>query len=107
MNHLATLIEMDFMRAVKEKVDAVYDEVKPSFEGEKLSKLIFRGQLDRKNIEVTHAHIQVIHDQLDRLYASDFLKTKAVLLEFSKSITLFERITNSLGIDGGCTVIIL
>lgn len=101
MNQIATLINMDFMQAVKEKVDEKYGEINPSFEDSQLSRLLFREQLDPKNIELTHAHIQVIHKQLNRLYSDEFLKVEAIFLEFSKSITLFDSITRILEIDGG------
>lgn len=97
MNEISRLINMEFMRAVKEKVDAKYDEVKPSLSDTELSKLLFREQLDKNNGELIAAHIQCIHKQLKHIDTD----REGVLLEFAKSITLFDNVTGVFKIDGG------
>lgn len=89
------------MRAVKEKVDAKYDEVKPSLSDSELSKLLFRGQLDPNNDKLISAHIQCIHKQLNNIYNGDYYRKEEVFHEFSKSITLFDKLTSTFDIDGG------
>lgn len=101
MSPIVQLIQMDFMRAVKEKVDAKHEEIKPSFTDVELSRLIYREQFDPNNKNFTAAHIQSIKRQLDRLYNEDYFKTDEIFLEFSKSITLFDQFTKILKIDGG------
>lgn len=92
---------MNFMQAVREKVNEKHDELKPSFADLVLSNLIYREQLDPKNQELVAAHIQSIKRQLDRLYNEDYFKTDEIFLEFSKSITLFDQFTKILQIEGG------
>lgn len=101
MSQLAKLIQMDFMQSVKEKVDEKYDEIKPSFTDSELSALIYREQLYSNNKDLTAAHIQSIKRQLDKIYNEDYFKIDEIFLEFSKSITLFDRFTKALQIDGG------
>jgi hypothetical protein len=101
MSQLAKLIQMDFMQTVKKSVDEKYNEVKPSFTDSELSSLIFREQLNPNNKDLMAAHIQSIKRQLDRLYSEDFFKTDDIFIEFSKSISLFERFTKTFKIDGG------
>ncbi len=101
MCDLGTVFQTKFLLDAKEKIDANFKALPSSFEDEDLSKLIFRGQLD--NIDVINAHIQAIHTQLGKITGDEsyYLKQKEIIIEFSKSITLFNKITNSLSIDAG------
>lgn len=101
MCDLGAVLQTQFLLAAKEKIDDSFNKLPSSFDDEGLSKLIFRGQLN--NVDVINAHIQAIHAQLKKLteYESHCLKQKAIVVEFSKSITLFNKITNCFEIDGG------
>lgn len=101
MSDIAKLIQMNFMNSVKEKIDEKYEEINPLFTDSELSTLIYRGRLCSENKDLVAAHIQSIKRQLDRIYKEDFFKTDEIFLEFSKSITIFDRLTKMLQIDGG------
>jgi len=101
MSEIMEILQSDFMQSVKEKIDKKYEEINPSFSDSKLSNLIFRGEINHKNTDFIAAHIQSIKTQLDRIYNDDRFKRKEVLLEFSKSITLFDQFTKALNIEGG------
>lgn len=101
MGQLIKSIRTDFMQSVKESVEQKYNEIKPSFTDSELSNLVYRGQIDPENKDFIGAHTQSIKRQLDRLYSEDFFKVDEIFLEFSKSITLFNQITQAFEIDGG------
>lgn len=101
MSQIAKLIRMDSMQSVKESVDEKYNEIKPLFTDLELSNLIYREQLNPNSKDLIAAHTQSIKRQLDRLYDEDFLKIDEILVEFSKSITLFNQFTRTFKIDSG------
>ncbi|MGE8361410.1 hypothetical protein [Pseudomonas sp.] len=101
MSDIVALLRMNFMLGVKEKVDAKYEEIKPSFTNAELSKLIYKRQLTSSDEELKAAHIQSIKRQLDKIYSQGSPNLDGIFLEFSKSITLFDELTKALQIEGG------
>lgn len=95
------LLRLDFIYSAKMKIDAKYNCIKPSFDESDISRLIFRGEIDAKNKDVMAAHVQSIKTQLDRVLLERDFKTKEMVLEFSKSVTLFDKFTGALEIEGG------
>jgi hypothetical protein len=105
MNQLATYFSIDYLKNAKDKVDAKVDELKPNYDEAALSNLLFRTPLDKTNDNSTHAHLQAINTHLNKFFREDedprLVKRECLCLELSKSITLFDHLTNLLGIDGG------
>jgi hypothetical protein len=110
MSDLGTVFQMKFLLAAKEKIAANFNKLPYSVEDAEFSKLIFRGTLDEHHSDVINAHIKAIHTQLENLTTNVnniYLKQQAIIVEFSKSITLFNTITKSFEIDGGVVAITL
>lgn len=103
MHELARHFMLEHLKEARGRVQAKFDELKPDYDDATLSKLLFRTPLDRTNDDSKLAHLQAIRIHLDYLLEQDpkLVKVDSLHLEFSKSLTLFERFTGMLGTTSG------
>lgn len=101
MNRLFICLEKNYMDLVKKTVSDKHDEINPLFNDVELSELVFKSRLGFGDPRSISAHVQCIHTQLEKIYRAEYYKRDEVLREFSKSITLFDRLTGALCIEGG------
>lgn len=90
------------LRDAKNKIEAIRRDSEV-LDDVSFSRGLFRGGIRSGDETVIAAHLQSIDVQLGRILDSshELLKMEALCLEFNKGITLFDRLTGSIGLDGG------
>lgn len=89
-------IMMSIMDEFKFAINEKYKQINTSFTNKELSELLFRESIFSHHENYTSAHIHTIHQQLEILSNEPFLKHDILQLEYCKSLTLFNSITESL-----------
>jgi len=94
--HFDSLIE------AKERIRGKYGDKIVFYNNEELSKNLLRESLDRHSVNSINAHLQALNYQLTKIIENEgvHLKTNSVYLAFSKGITLFDRLTDAIEMDG-------
>ena len=93
-------IRKDNLIEANDKITAKLGEGYEPFSEKELSSLLFRKPLDPKCNESITAHLQAIKCQIEKVLSSSYQKDDVIFLEFSKSLTLFDDLTQAIGLTG-------
>ncbi|MFU4813142.1 hypothetical protein ACM706_18505 [Pseudomonas aeruginosa] len=102
MNDLLAVLQFQNLCLIKDAISRTIDaqeEVSP----EQLSNYLFRREVGDRDKAVISAHLTTIEGQLEKILnlENKYYKQQGLFLEYSKGITRFNELTNSIPVEGG------